>query len=658
MAVCPFCRTAVSRKGIDLEAIGKVAELVPTSSPFQLRMSAHPRKGIKPFDIVGRLQLSTGTGTWDEWFLNFNDGSAGWLAEAQGSFYLMTPMPPPEAPEFEAIQPGQRLELRPYGLFTVDERREATYSSASGELPFTSPPGSLFRYADLSGADGSLATLDYGADPGLDDFYVGRKIELAELGIQGLTAWSDRKVSAQARSLNCPNCGGAIDMRDPQKSVRITCGSCGSLLGTGKADNAKFEVLKKLKAVPFEPLIPLGSKGSLNEHPYVVLGAVRKSCVSDGTTYYWTEYLLKETKSEAYHWLVESNGHWSLVLPIPAASTEEGPRMAAYEGRRYRQFQVAKATVFAVLGEFYWSVASRDTSLVSDFVAPPRILSKEVDLDGNEVNWTEGSYVPKASLEGAFALKSPLPDPEGVGSNQPWPLAEEAPYIRGAAGILALSAILLFILFSIRAPKAIVFEKEFPLDAAGTDSSSTDVSAQTPQETGLAAARRPPEVILTDPFPISHRGNLQVTLEAPSDNTWVGVGASLINQESGDVRSFGLLSDYYHGVDDGESWSEGNRSRTVFLSQIEPGSYVLRMEPEFEKGKAPPHFHIRLRSGVPRNWHLVLALFLIGIGPLALGFSKIRFEGRRWAESDLGEDSDEDSGGGSSSDTSDSSSDD
>ena len=145
---------------------------------------------------------------------------------------MMLPLTPPPVPEWSKIAPGQSLDLGAYGRYAVAEVRQATYVSAEGDLPFNAPPGSLFRYADVSGADGSLGTLDYGDDPGLDGFYVGRQLELDELGIEGLTAWKDRKTTAKAQALNCPNCGGALALSDPANTVRIACPHCGSLLGS------------------------------------------------------------------------------------------------------------------------------------------------------------------------------------------------------------------------------------------------------------------------------------------------------------------------------------------------------------------------------------------------------------------------------------------
>ncbi len=626
VTVCTHCRSAVSRKGARLESLGTVAELLPTSSPFRVGTTGKPKAaGLKPFRIVGRLQLSTGEGTWDEWHVSFEDGRYGWLAEAQGSFWVMRPLPAPTnppAPEFAQIAPGQRLSFGAYGQFVVTDRRQALYASAEGDLPFAAVPGSVFMYADLSGADGSLATLDYGDDPGVDAFFVGRKVELDELGIEGLEGWTERKVGARASSLNCPACGAGLQLKDPANTVRVACTYCGSVLATPQDGAAadKFEVLARLQKVPFRPLLPLGGEGTLRGHPYAILGAVLKGCTVDGTNYYWREYLLKETKSEAYHWLVESNGHFTLVEPAAAGEVSTAPRLAVFRGTRYRHFQSTTARVEAVLGEFYWEVKKGEATDVSDYVAPPRILSEE--RYANEVTWSEGSYVPKEEVEQGFALEKPLPAPEGVGSNEPWPHASWASGFLRFFGVLAGIAVLLFVFFNIKDDRKVVYQGRQDLSLWANDRSlAPDAVSE-----GLT--------VVTEPFEIPHGGNVEARIDAPTDNTWVYVGAVLMEETSGAAYGFGLQSDYYHGVDGGESWSEGSRSRTVYVGRVPAGRYVLRLEPELEQGKAPPYYDIRLRSGVPRLAHLVLVLFLLLVGPVVLAISKARFEGRRWAESD------------------------
>ncbi len=636
VTVCRQCRSAVARKGVNLEAIGKVAELVPTSSPFKVGMSARPKHGTKPFRIVGRLQLSTGEGTWDEWHVAYESGGYAWLAEAQGAFWLMPPLPAPAVPEWEALHPGERLNLGAYGVFTVAERRSATYVSAEGDLPFVAPPGAEFRYADISGGDGSLGTLDYGDDPGLDGFFVGRKVELADLGIEGLAAWAERKVAARAQALNCPSCGGALSLKDPSATVRIACPYCGSLLGSTKSGDSppsKFEVLERLSEVPFKPHLPLGSEGTLNGHPYTLLGAVLKTTNSGGTDYFWTEYLLKETTSEAYHWLAESNGHYTLLAPVAAGEVVEGPRYATYRGARYRIFTRNPATVSAVLGEFYWAVSKGETTLAVDFVAPPRMLSKE-GADA-EVNWTEGAYVPKEDVEAGLKLKEPLPSPTGVGACQPWPETGRAHLVWRTAGLLAAAAAGIFVVATLVAPRKVALDKTYDLvdpknriyAERGTQPAS---AAWTAQEKSTAD-----RVLLSEPFETTRRTNMEAQFFASTNNNWVGAGADLVAEGTGEVRSFYLLSDRYSGVDGGERWSEGSQSRTVWLSRLPAGRYVLRLEPETDSPNPPGSFRVKLTSGVPRLLHLFVVLFFLFCGPLGMLVSHAAFEGRRWSESDF-----------------------
>jgi hypothetical protein len=416
----------------------------------------------------------------------------------------------------------------------------------------------------------------------------------------------------------------------------MACSFCGSILwakDSGK-DAGKFAILEKMSEVPFVPDVPLGSEGTLEGRHVVVLGALRKACEVEGTWYYWKEYLLKDPKAESYHWLVESNGHWSFVSPVAAGMVSSAGRMATYDGRNYKHYQKAQAVVEAVVGEFTWQVRKGETTEASDYVAAPRILSEETS--GTEVTWSEGTYLQKATVEAAFSLKTPLPEPEGVGANQPWPLAEESRGVTKAAGILAVATTILFLAFTLTFPRGVVFDSEQTLEAPSPASaSSAGWDTGSAGKAGDKAPDRAEErVFLSEPFDIPHSGNVEAHIDALTDNTWVAVGADLIEEKTGESHSFGLVSDYYHGVDGGESWSEGARHRNVYLSRVPKGRYVLRLEPEFEAGKAPPSYHVTLRSGVTHFGRFVLVLFLLTLGPLAMGLSFVRFESRRWAESD------------------------
>jgi hypothetical protein len=128
--------------------------------------------------------------------------------------------------------------------------------------------------------------------------------------------------------------------------------------------------------------------------------------------------------------------------------------------------------------------------------------------------------------------------------------------------------------------------------------------------------------------------NLAVTLRAPVNNSWVAVDGALVSETTGVAELFLLESSYYHGVDGGESWSEGQPSDTVFLSAVPPGTYVLRLAPQWD-GRFPPvpSVEVQLRQGVMHWLYPVLALLAILLVPLLMVFRMAAFESRRWQES-------------------------
>src|SRR5262245_60679584 len=105
VTVCTHCDWVVARCDQKLEDLGKVAALAETGSVLQLGLERHFEG--KRFMLTGRTQLRHESGAvWDEWYAAFDDERWGWLAEAQGRYYLtFEQMAPVEgAPAFEALE--------------------------------------------------------------------------------------------------------------------------------------------------------------------------------------------------------------------------------------------------------------------------------------------------------------------------------------------------------------------------------------------------------------------------------------------------------------------------------------------------------------------------------------------------------------------------
>src|ERR1700742_3425066 len=230
--ICEYCNSVVARGDRRLEDIGKVADLVETGSPLQVGLHGVYR-GV-PFELTGRAQLGhEAGGVWDEWYAAFQDGRWGWLAEAQGRFYLTFQG---NIPQQALIEPFDSLELgEPVPSLPMDtplivaEKGSARSLGAQGEIPYKVVPGEQYEYADLSGQHGEFATLYYSQQPPL--IFIGRELRLADLGFPANVVPPEREARrVSAAQLNCPKCCGPLELRAPDKSERVTCPNCSALL--------------------------------------------------------------------------------------------------------------------------------------------------------------------------------------------------------------------------------------------------------------------------------------------------------------------------------------------------------------------------------------------------------------------------------------------
>jgi hypothetical protein len=96
------------------------------------------------------------------------------------------------------------------------------------------------------------------------------------------------------------------------------------------------------------------------------------------------------------------------------------------------------------------------------------------------------------------------------------------------------------------------------------------------------------------------------------------VVGSLVNVASGDVVTVDGAMEYYSGVEDGESWSEGKEYDTEVAGPVRPGQYVLRLETS-HGGSGEVGLTVRVRQGVFRFVHFGYALLALGLPFLILG---------------------------------------
>ena len=610
--VCPFCRSAIARTDRGLEDLGKVAEIVESQSPLRIGLKGE-FKGTR-FELTGRAQLRHEMGGyWDEWYATFSNGWVGWLAEAQGNFYLTFYQPMPKGaalPEYEALEVGKPVaEVPNHAGLVVVEKGIATAAAADGEIPYQLTPNEQSRYADLSGRDNAFGTIDYGIDPPW--LFLGEQVSLADIGLADARPAEREARRVSTAAMGCPNCGGPLTLNAPDKAERVTCPNCDSLLDVNQG-NLSF--LKSLKPIDADKnfVLPIGAEGTFKDDvKFTVIGAVVRSVNIEGVNYYWHEYLLYNP-SIGFRWLVHSDNHWNFVEPVNPAEVTASDQVfaggsAGYQGRAFKVFQDANATVRWVKGEFYWRVEQGEMVRATDYVAAPLMLSKEATK--SEVNWSVGTYLTNDQIEKAFGV-SDLPKPWSVAPNQPF--TGSFYYTWGFLPVLALLAVAVFM-----------------IPIAGLTKTALSQEVNLPPMTSATT----PQIVFSQPFDIKANRNIRISASAPVSNSFAELDVDLVNEQSQEVESVTIPIEYYFGSDSDGSWTEGSKDQDATLSSLPAGKYTLRVEGTWQDWQKSMPVALKVEQNVSRGVNFLCALVVLLIVPVLGLLRKFSFEASRWKDS-------------------------
>src|SRR5262245_20023203 len=308
LTICESCRSTLVRHDVNLENIGKMAELKLDGSPIQLGVQG--RYLDVHFVVIGRIQLRFDQGIWNEWHLLFDDGRSGWLGEAQGTYavsFLTTPKA--ALPEFTALKAAEPIELDGQ-RFQVQNLESARCIAGEGELPFQVGAGYDAPVVDLLGPDDRFATIDYSEEKPL--LFIGEYMEFDDLHLSNLRqfdGWST-PVTPKVQTFRCIQCGAAVTLRGLLQTTSVVCSSCGSVIDVSD-ENLRIISTFASKA-KVEPAIPLGARGKFHDGVFEVIGFLRRVINVEGVDYRWREYLLFNPY-KGFRWLSEYNGHWSYI---------------------------------------------------------------------------------------------------------------------------------------------------------------------------------------------------------------------------------------------------------------------------------------------------------------------------------------------------------
>ncbi|PLQ01785.1 DUF4178 domain-containing protein [Cupriavidus pauculus] len=401
MAVCEYCHSTLLREADQVRDIGKMSAVLEDYTPLQMNTS-----GVwqgQGFTLVGRIQLRYDAGLWNEWYLLFDDGSDGWLADASGQYMLTRRVAtedaakalPGKLPQFASLRPGEPLFFGKY-RYEASDVRTARCTGGQGELPFQVGAGWTANVADFRNAADFL-TLDY-ADGYPPAVYRGGMVTLAQLQAQFLRESDaiDRtadRFRGKAEQLACPHCGSPIGWR-PGVANFVVCPSCHSEVDCTTSTAIVLEKHAEIEAL--QTSLTPGEVGTIDGKPYTVLGLLQ--CIDDDPdeSSTWVEYLLFNEQA-GFIWLVEQDAGWDRVRVLDTwPSLMGGASVAVLDDKEYRKGFAYRSTVLYAAGTFNWRVQAGDVTNLTEYGPPARRLTREAS--STEIVWTQSTTVSRTQV--------------------------------------------------------------------------------------------------------------------------------------------------------------------------------------------------------------------------------------------------------------------
>lgn len=394
----------------------------------------------------------------------------------------------------------------------------------------------------------------------------------------------------------CLKCGGALTLRAKGYSTTVICPYCGALYQS-TVKGLELEGMSQSKR-EVKPLIPLGARGKLHGATWEVIGFMQRRSSTNVT---WQEYLLFNPY-KGFRWLTECLGHWNYVLALHELPKNRFGDKVTYLDQTYTFYDTYHAAVLYVIGEFYWRVKANDTCVIKDYVSQPHILSLET-VESEQV-WSLAEYIEPETVQAAFKIQTALPEKIGASINQPFKQSKElsAVVTSGVIGCILLAVVGLFML--ILSQKTTLVYGEITANAPVK-----------PTPSWMAATSPEPVVntdVTTPTFEITDdKAFLTFALQAPVNNNWIELEATLVNEQTGKSIYFENGLEFYSGYDSDGYWSEGKKQDSMVFSAMPKGKYHLVLSANTAANQPGIPVKFQFKQGGFNSSNYFFALFLM-----------------------------------------------
>jgi len=429
--------------------------------------------------------------------------------------------------------------------------------------------------------------------------------------------------------VTCPKCATRLPSHDPSHSRYFGCFKCRSFFWVNPLDSTRStQRLDGFKTALLPgPSLPLGVVGTLGGYRCRLTGYQVRGEKQDRVAE-WREYQLRPAEplpgdepADFPLQLAEYQGHWLLIRRaprFPGGRSGKPYRDSNWRDtttdRNYQLWHRYQPVVRDALGEFDWDIREDEKMSVQEFTAPPYLLTSE-QRPGISPTWYLAEYLEPSLVAAAFYLNErSLPAREGVGAAQPAPV----PGWNSLSQLTIATVVALVVLQTLLVLLRPVVD----------ESQSMLIAEPGPEATS--------QMLVSRSFEVRGPAALAVTLEAPGiTNHWVELTASLVNEQTGRGYEFTRSLEYYEGVEDGESWREGDRTAEAVLSAVPSGRYHFNFYPTVDKGTGVAQFTWRAEVNTPLWSNFWLLLGALGLVPVVVGWRRNAFEQTRWENSDF-----------------------
>ncbi len=360
--------------------------------------------------------------------------------------------------------------------------------------------------------------------------------------------------------IHCPKCGAGLEIKN-EASELVICDYCSSQL---ELSGEQLKVLGKGPSRKWDFPLGLGDRFKHKGVEFEVIA--RMAFIEDNDPQYTTrEYLLYNPRKGTL-WLDEYEGRYSLSWAVhvkpeshPFTSTR-GEILETFDRRKWVCEETGTYQLAYVDGALPWLAKVGDEILYAEFSEKNGSgMLFDAQAQGGEIEYCYGQ---KLSVEmvrratGKDDLIRDVPDQMDAAQTRAW-------FMKIIAIIVA----------------ALIINGVGMVICLGKGDQVLNESLSSGQITNEK---------MTSPFNVASDGNvIKIKVAALNlRNAWMAINLAIIEGDDKVLHVYEQDVEYYHGVEGGESWSEGSENSTAYFKIPKKGQYRILVSARSAHGNA------------------------------------------------------------------------